>query len=187
MTRTRRSTLVWLAGLTGVAAATPTQAFAASASRITRDADHALRTLYAAQPKARDLSKRAKAILVFPKVIKAGLLIGGQGGDGALQVAGKTTGYYNIAAASFGLQAGAQAFSYAMFFMTDSALQYLQSSDGWSIGSGPSVVAVDKGSAASLTSTTLSQDVYAFPFGQHGLMAGIDLEGSKITRINPGP
>jgi lipid-binding SYLF domain-containing protein len=72
-----------------------------------------------------------------------------------------------------------------MFFMTQSALDYLQKSGGWQVGSGPSVVVMDKGTAASTTSTTLSQDVYAFPFGQHGLMAGLGLEGSKISRINP--
>ena len=128
----------------------------------------------------------AKAILVFPKIIKAGLLIGGQSGDGALRMGGKTVGYYNLSAASFGLQAGGQTFSYALFFMTDSALDYLQKSDGWSIGSGPSVVVVDKGAAASMTSTSITQDVYAVPFGQRGLMAGLGLEGSKITHIHPG-
>ena len=71
--------------------------------------------------------------------------------------------------------------------MNDAALRYLEQSDGWAIGSGPSVVVVDQGAAASLTSTTLTQDVYAVPFGQKGLMAGIGLEGSKITRIHPGP
>jgi lipid-binding SYLF domain-containing protein len=147
----------------------------------------ALQSVYASQVKARDLGKRAKAILIFPKIIKAGLIIGGQSGDGALRAGGRTIGYYNISAASFGLQAGAQTFGYAMFFMNDSALKYLQDSDGWSIGSGPSVVVVDKGAAASFSSTTLSQDVYAFPFSQHGLMAGIGLEGSKITHIRPRP
>ena len=112
-------------------------------------------------------------------------MIGAQSGNGVLRVGGKTTGYYNISAASFGFQAGAQTFSYAMFFMNASAVGYLQKSDGWSVGSGPSVVIVDKGAAASITSTTLTKDVYAFPFGQHGLMAGIGLEGSKITHINP--
>jgi lipid-binding SYLF domain-containing protein len=185
MNKSRRSLLALPVGLLGVAALQPTAAFAASARQISNDADHALRSLYAAQPKARDLGNRAKAILVFPKIIKAGLVIGAQGGDGVLKVGGKLVGYYHIAAASFGLQAGAQRFSYAMFFMNDDALQYLQKSDGWSIGSGPSVVVVDKGTAASMTSTTLSQDVYAFPFGQRGLMAGLGLEGSKITRIQP--
>jgi lipid-binding SYLF domain-containing protein len=186
MNRTRRSLLAGVATLAGGTLAQTSAAHAASARQISRDADHALRALYAAQPKARELGNRAKAILVFPKIIKAGLIVGGQGGDGVLLVGGKSAGYYNIAAASFGLQAGAQRFSYALFFMTDSALKYLQDSDGWAIGSGPSVVVMDKGAAASLTSTTLTQDVYAFPFGQRGLMAGLGLEGSKITRIHPG-
>ena len=186
MNRTRRSLLAGVATLAGGTLAQTSAAQAASARQISRDADHALRALYAAQPKARELGNRAKAILVFPKIIKAGLIVGGQGGDGVLLVGGKSAGYYNIAAASFGLQAGAQRFSYALFFMTDSALKYLQDSDGWAIGSGPSVVVMDKGAAASLTSTTLTQDVYAFPFGQRGLMAGLGLEGSKITRIHPG-
>ena len=185
MIRSRRSLLVGVTALASGAAVQPKSAQAASAHTINQDADRALRTLYASQPKARELGKRAKAILVFPKIVKAGLLIGGQGGDGALKEGGRTVGFYNIAAASFGLQAGVQTFSYALFFMTDASLKYLQDSDGWAIGSGPSVVVVDKGAAASLTSTTLTQDVYAFPFGQRGLMAGLGLEGSKITRIHP--
>jgi len=187
MYKSRRWLLALPSGLLGATALRPNAAFAASAHQINNEAAQALRSLYAAHPKARDLGKRAKAILVFPKIIKAGLIIGGQGGDGVLTTGGKPIGYYNIAAASFGLQAGAQRFSYALFFMNDGALQYLQKSDGWSMGSGPSVVVVDKGAAASMSSTTLSQDVYAFPFGQHGLMAGLGLEGSKITRIQPGP
>jgi lipid-binding SYLF domain-containing protein len=161
------------------------EALAASASEIDRNADNALQVLYSTQPNARNLANGAKAILVFPKILKAGLLIGGQSGDGALRVNGKTVGYYNISSVSFGLQAGGQTFSYALFFMNDSALKYLSTSDGWSIGSGPSVVVLDEGKAASLTSTTATQDVYAVPFGQKGLMAGLGLEGSKITHINP--
>jgi lipid-binding SYLF domain-containing protein len=185
MHTTRRALVGGLATLTCGALAIST-AHAASSHQINQQVDQALRTLYAVHPKARELARRAKAILVFPKIIKAGLIVGGQGGDGALRVNGRTVGYYNISAASFGLQIGAQRFAYALFFMTDSALQYLQSSDGWAIGSGPSVVVMDKGAAASLTSTTATQDVYAFPFGQHGLMAGLGIEGSKITPIHPG-
>lgn len=162
-------------------------AHAASASEISRDARAALDRLLASEPAAQALNSRSVAVLVFPTIIKAGFIIGGQGGDGALFVGGRTEAYYNIAAASFGLQAGAQTFSYALFFVTQSALSYLSRSNGWAIGSGPSIVIVDKGAAASLTSTTLTQDVYAFPFGQRGLMAGIGLEGSKITRIHPAP
>jgi lipid-binding SYLF domain-containing protein len=180
----RRAAIGLSLGIVAGVAAVRT-AEAASAKQINQDATAALRRLYAAQPKARELGGKAKAILIFPKIVKAGLLIGGQSGDGVLWVNGHAAGYYNISAASFGLQIGAQTFSYALFFMTDSALSYLKKSDGWAIGSGPSVVVVDKGAAASMTSTTLTQDVYAFPFGQRGLMAGIGLEGSKITPINP--
>lgn len=187
MTSTRRHLLGTLAVTAAGVTLRPRAAHASSARQINRDVDIALRDLYAVQPKARELGRHAKAILIFPKILKAGLIIGGQGGDGALRAGNKNVGYYNIAAASFGLQAGAQTFSYVLFLMNNSALQYLQKSDGWSIGTGPTVVVVDKGAAAALDTTTLKQDVYAFPFGQRGLMAGISLEGSKITQIHPGP
>jgi lipid-binding SYLF domain-containing protein len=157
----------------------------ASAQEIDTEANAALKSLYAESSKARDLSKTAKGVLVFPRIIKAGFLVGVQSGDGVLRIGGKSTSYYNISSGSYGLQAGVKAFSYAMFFMTRSALDYLANSDGWSIGSGPSVVVIDKGAARGITSTTLTQDVYAFPFGQKGLMGGLGLEGSKITHITP--
>jgi lipid-binding SYLF domain-containing protein len=158
-------------------------AFAATAAQLNADGKAALSRLYAQSDRARRYSRDARAILVFPKIVKAGFMIGGQGGEGVLFVHGKPTGYYKIGAASFGLQAGGQSFSYALFLMNDKAIRYLDRSDGWAIGSGPSVVVVDKGAAMSTTSTTLAKDVYAFPFGQKGLMAGLGLEGSKISRI----
>jgi lipid-binding SYLF domain-containing protein len=111
-----------VAGAAAGTALSSASAFAASAREIDREVNQSLRTLYATLPKARDLAKHAKAILVFPRIVKAGLIVGGQGGDGALRVNGRTVGYYNIAAASFGLQAGVQTFSYALFFMNDAAL-----------------------------------------------------------------
>jgi lipid-binding SYLF domain-containing protein len=185
MSFTRRFLIGMLSvALTSLAiAAKPAEA--ASTAQIDRGATRALSQLYAAQPGASALGKRAAAILVFPTIVKAGLVIGGQTGVGTLRVGGKTVGYYNISAASYGLQAGMQTFSYVLFFMTESSLKYLTESGGWAIGSGPSVVVLDKGAAKSLTTTTLTQDVYAFPFGQRGLMAGIGLEGSKITRVQP--
>jgi lipid-binding SYLF domain-containing protein len=187
MNKVRRGLLTGLVAIATAVAVPDQGAHAASARQINQQVDQALHTLYATQPRARELGRRAKAILVFPKILKAGFLVGGQGGEGALRVGGRTAGYYNIAAASFGLQAGAQSFSYALFFMNDAALKYLQDSHGWSIGSGPSIVVMDKGAAASTTSTTLTKDVYAFPFGQRGLMAGLGLEGSKISEIRPPP
>lgn len=188
MASTRRSLLKTISVAVGGAVTVSRAAHAApSAREINHEVDRVLRDLFAAQPNTRDLAKRSTAILVFPRIVKAGLLIGGQSGNGALRVQNKTVGYYNISAASYGLQAGVQSFSYALFFMTTASLKYLQNSDGWAIGSGPSVVVIDKGAAKSFTSTTLSQDVYAIPFGQRGLMAGLGLEGSKITHITVGP
>lgn len=159
-------------------------ASAATAAQLNAQGNAALNRLYAQSDRARRYSRDAKAILVFPKIVKAGFIVGGQGGEGVLFVHGQPAGYYKIGAASFGLQAGGQSFSYALFIMNDSAINYLKKSDGWAIGSGPSVVVVDKGAAMSTTSTTLAKDVYAFPFGQKGLMAGLGLEGSKISRID---
>jgi lipid-binding SYLF domain-containing protein len=159
---------------------------AGSAADITRESNAALQNLYASNPEARQLGKRAKGILVFPGIVKAGFLVGAQyGSGGALFKKGRTAGYYTIAAASYGLQAGVQSFSYALFFMDNESLNYLDNSAGWEIGVGPSIVVVDKGMAKTLTSTTLQKGVYAFIFGQEGLMAGLGLQGSKITRIHP--
>ncbi|HRD29582.1 MAG TPA: lipid-binding SYLF domain-containing protein [Caulobacter sp.] len=148
------------------------------------EADAALARLYAANAKARELGQRARAVLIFPSIAKAGLLVGGQTGKGVLQTVGEPARYYRITAASYGLQAGAQTYSYALFFMTRSSLDYLHVSDGWSIGTGPSVVFIDEGFARTLNTTTLTQDVYAIAFGQRGLMAGTGLEGAKISPIS---
>jgi lipid-binding SYLF domain-containing protein len=111
-------------------------------------------------------------------------MLGGHMGDGVLTKHGAVAGYYNSVAGSFGLQAGVQVFGYALFFMNDAALAYLDKSDGWELGVGPSVVFVDKGVGKSLTSTTITHDVYAVIFDQKGLMAGIGIQGSKITKIS---
>jgi lipid-binding SYLF domain-containing protein len=164
----------------------PRMSQAATAGEIDRDVDGALQTLYRTTPAAKNMAKIAKGVLVFPDIIKAGLIVGGQFGEGALRVGGKTTGYYRTAAASYGLQAGAQSFGYALFFIDNEGLAYLKNSNGWEIGVGPSVVIVDEGVARSLTTTTAKSGIYAFIFQQKGLMAGIGIQGSKITKINPG-
>lgn len=158
---------------------------AAAAARIDNDAAAALSNLYAKTPEARMLAERAKGILVFPGVGKAGFIVGAEYGKGVLLKQGRVAGYYNLVAGSYGLQAGVQSFDYAMFFMSNSALDYLNRSEGFEVGVGPSVVVVDAGVAKSLTTTTAKDDVYAFISGQKGLMAGLGLRGSKITRVNP--
>ena len=160
-------------------------ATAEAAAEIDQDVDVALAKLYSGSPAAKALSKEAKGVLVFPNVIKGGLILGGQYGVGALLVNGKTEGYYSTAAASYGLQVGAQSFGYAMIFMKDTALDYLETSAGWEVGVGPSVVVVDDGLAQSMTTSTAQDDIYVFFFSQTGLMAGLGVQGSKITQFQP--
>jgi lipid-binding SYLF domain-containing protein len=143
----------------------------------------AMSQLTSSTPAAAQLAKTAKGILMFPSVKKAGFIVGGQYGEGALRVNGATLGYFKTTAASFGLQAGGEKFGYAMFFMNDSALDYLKSSNGWEIGVGPSVTVVDAGAAASLSTSTARSDIYVFFFGQKGLMGGLTIQGSKITKF----
>jgi lipid-binding SYLF domain-containing protein len=147
------------------------------------DANAALQTLYQSEPVAKWMNGKAKAVLVFPSIVKAGFIVGGQYGEGVLLENDKFIAHYNSVAASYGLQAGVQKFGYVLFLMTDNALQYLNKSDGWELGVGPSIVVVDKGKAKSLTTTTLKDDVYAFIFDQKGLMAGLGIQGSKLTRL----
>lgn len=157
---------------------------AGSAAEIDRGVSSALKTLYGQYPSAKALTQDGKGVLIFPQIVKGGFLVGGLYGEGALRKGGKTAGYYRTVAASYGLQAGLQKYGYALFFMTASALKYLDRSDGWEIGVGPSIVIVDEGMAKSMTTTTTRPDVYAFFFDQKGLMAGLGLQGSKITRID---
>lgn len=145
----------------------------------------ALEHLYATTPAAKTLGAEAKGILVFPQISKGGFIFAGEFGFGTLRKGGETAGFYNIAEVSAGYQAGIEKFSYAIFFMTDSALEYLDASGGVSLGAGPSLTVVDAGFAKSLTATTARDDIYAFTFGAEGLMGGIRLDGSKITRYHP--
>lgn len=165
--------------------AQPQSASAASKAEIDKKADAALQSLYKKSEVAKMLGEKAVGVLVFPRIIKGGLIIGGQWGDGALREGGATTDYYRSIAVSYGLQAGGQKFGYALFFMKPSALDYLKKSEGWEIGVGPTIVIVDKGAAKNLTTTTAKADIYAFVFSQKGLMAGLGLQGTKITKINP--
>jgi lipid-binding SYLF domain-containing protein len=163
----------------------PQAASAASAYDINRQVDAALSALYAGNPAAVELSRTAKGILVFPSVTKAGFIFGGEIGVRALREGAQTVGYYSVAAASYGLQIGIQNFGYALFLMDDNSLSFLNNQGGWQLGVGPSIVVMDQGMARSLTTATELQGVYAFIFDQQGLMAGMGLQGSKITPYTP--
>lgn len=156
---------------------------AADRGKLEREATAVMGKLYQKYPEAKKLEQKAAAVLVFPEVYKAGLMIGAETGDGVMRIKGKTTGYYNTSGVSYGLQAGAQKYGYALFIMTPSALQSLESADGFEIGAGPSVVVMDDAMAKKTSTTTINKDIYAYIFNQKGLMAGLGIQGNKLTRI----
>src|SRR5437773_8462157 len=151
----------------------------ASADDLTTDSSRALQQLVAQNPAAAKCKSRAAAVLVFPDVVKAGFIFGAQGGKGILFVRGQPSGRYRTVAASYGLQAGVQKFGYALFLMNQDAESWVNNTRGWEIGTGPSVVIVDKGMARSFTTDTVHSGIYAFTFDQQGLMAGLGLQGPR--------
>jgi lipid-binding SYLF domain-containing protein len=159
------------------------RAGAATAADLDRSAAQSLEKLYHTHPIAADISHRAKAILVFPNIVKAGLVFGGSYGEGVLEEGSHVVDYYNSVSGSWGLQAGAESYGYAVFLMTDEALAYLNKSHGWEVGVGPTIVVVDEGVAKNLSTSTLKDSAYAFIFDQQGLMASLSIEGTKISRI----
>ncbi len=176
-----RTLLVALAIALPIAISAP--AFGASKAELNASSKAALDKLVAGSPGAAAINSKAVAVLVFPSITKAGFMIGGQYGDGVLWQRGKPIGYYNTSGASYGLQAGAQTYGYAMFFMNKKGLDSLNASEGFEVGVGPSVVVVDQGMAKTMTTKTYTEDVYAFIFSQKGLMAGIGIQGNKITKL----
>jgi lipid-binding SYLF domain-containing protein len=156
---------------------------AATAEDLDKDSAQALRNLTQTNRVASDISRKARAVLVFPNIVKAGLVFGGSYGEGTLMKGGRVIEYYNSVSGSWGLQAGAQSYGYVVFLMNDKAVDYLEKSSGWEIGVGPTVVVVDEGVAKNFSTSTMKDDAYAFIFNQQGLMAGISIEGTKISRI----
>ena len=184
MTQSMRFFLsIFLATASLASASLLNNAGAATAEDLNADSKQALQTLYKTTPSAKTISQTAKAVLVFPKIIKAGLVFGGSYGEGVLMKGSQVENYYNSVTGSWGLQAGAQSYGYAVFLMTDKAVNYVRETKGWEVGVGPTVVMVDEGVAKNLSSTTVKDDAYAFIFDQQGLMAGVSIEGTKISLI----
>lgn len=156
-----------------------------SASRVL-DADcrAAMFTFASTHPNMTGLTQRAKGVLIFPNVVRAGFLAGASHGAGELIENGKITGYYATTSFSYGFQAGVQQYAYAMIFMNDAALNNLKTSSDFEIGVGPTVVVLDEGAARNFNTETAKSDVYAVVFDQRGLMAGTALRGTKISRIS---
>lgn len=178
------ATCVWLTGCAtsnhdSVKHPTP------DAKKLSREAEATLQTLYAEAPHAKALIEQSKGVLVFSNVVKAGFIGGADYGNGVLKKGNRVVGYYNLASASIGFQAGVQAYDYVLVFMNQSALDALNAIDGFQVGIGPSIVLANEGVAGNISTTSARADVYAFLFDQKGIMGAVNLEGSKITRINP--
>jgi len=160
-----------------------TNSIAASSTEINIGVDETLKRFKHDVPGGKEFLKRAKGVLVFPTVLKAGFWIGGEYGEGALRTDGVTRGYYSTAAASIGLQAGAQSKAIVLVFMTDAALMKFQRSEGWKVGVDGSVAVVEWGAAEDINTLDIQDPIVGFVFSNKGLMVNLTLEGSKITRI----
>jgi lipid-binding SYLF domain-containing protein len=184
-TRSLSWSIVWAVclSLVGGLLMFPTVSDAATAQEIDARVNAALTRFYGEVVGARDLVQRSRGVLVFAGVIKAGIGIGGEYGEGALRVGGSTVAYYSIAAASIGFQLGAQRKDVVIVFLQDSALRKFRASEGWQVGADGSVVLVDVGAGTSIDSTKLNQPIVGFVVGQRGLMYNLTLEGSKITKM----
>ena len=157
--------------------------FASSAKEIDVSVDVALERFYKELPGSQAFIKKAKAVLVFPSVIKAGIGLGAEYGEGAMRIGGKTVDYYNTMAASIGFQLGAQAKSIVMLFMENAALKEFRKSEGWKVGVDGSVALINLGMGDSLDTTNVKDPIVAFVFGQKGLMYNLTLEGSKFNKL----
>jgi lipid-binding SYLF domain-containing protein len=166
----------------GLAAIVFGNAHAAPGNDLDQAATAALNKLYAAAPATKALGEKAKAVIVFPEIYKAALLVGGQGGKGTMFKDGKVVGHYNIGGVAVGLEAGAQTYSYAVFLMTDEAVARLKDAAGLELGVEPNIVVLNAGAGANVSTATAPSDVYAYVFGTQGLMGGVSLQGLKITK-----
>jgi lipid-binding SYLF domain-containing protein len=161
----------------------PASAAGSTNAEIDAKVDAALARLKAEVPGSASVIADAKGVLIFSEVIKAGFVIAGEGGEGALRIGGKTAGYYTIFSGSVGLQAGGQKRDIIMVFLDATALKKFQDSNGWKAGADGTVTLIDTGASGSIDSATLKQPIVGFIVGQKGLMAGVSLDGSKITKL----
>ena len=164
----------------------PRASQAANAAELTASSQRAMDHFIGQNEHNRKLIDDATATLTFPEIVKGGLIIGGEFGDGVLRKGDSVAVFYRLVAASVGLQIGGQTFSMIMLFLNEKALEYLDHSDGWQVGTAPNLVIADEKFARDYSSTSARRDVVVFVFGQRGLMAGIDIKGAKISRHTPG-
>jgi len=184
--KVRMAVVFWMGAiLTGFLL--PKIATAATAREIDVSVDVALERFVKEVQGAKELLAIAKGVLVFPSVYKAGFVVGGEYGEGALRIGGKTVDYYSTAAASFGLQLGAQAKTLILVFIRQDALDNFRKSEGWKAGVDGSVAVLDVGVGKAIDTETIKDPIIGFVFGQKGLMGNLTLEGAKMTRIHKEP
>ena len=177
------SSVVLVLFLVTAALSIPSASYAASAKEIDIRVDVALEKFEKDVKGGKEFLKSAKGVLVFPNVIKAGFGIGGEYGEGAMRIKGKTVEYYSTAAASIGFQIGAQSKTVLLVFMQDNALKGFRGSSGWEAGVDGSVALVELGAGGSIDTTNIKDPIVGFVFGNKGLMYNLTLEGSKFTKI----
>jgi lipid-binding SYLF domain-containing protein len=158
--------------------------FGATKAEIDQRVHVAMRQFYDLNPQHKDLVARAKGILVFPKITKGGVGVGGQFGEGALRIDGKDVAYYSISSASVGLTLGLAKHKEVILFMTQEALDKFQNSHGWSIGADTGVAILSKGAGGDYDTQTLQRPILGFVFGEKGLIGDASLEGSKVTKLD---
>jgi lipid-binding SYLF domain-containing protein len=151
---------------------------------IDADVDNALARLFGQVEGSEQLVDRAKGVLVFPSVLEAGFMVGASRGQGALRVGGKTISYHATTSGSFGLQAGAQSTAVFLLYMTDEALNRFRNSSGWKVGADASVTLLSVGASAQVTTVTAQQPIIGYVLSNRGLMAGVSLDGARITRLD---
>lgn len=161
----------------------PLSLHAASREEIDANVDEALIRFYSESAAGKSLAERAAGMLVFPRVVKAGIGIGGEYGEGALMVGSNKVEYYNTAGASIGFQLGAQVKSQIIMFMTEDALDTFRASDGWEAGVDGSVAIVEFGTGGEISSNSAQQPIIGFIFSNKGLMYNLTFEGSKMSKI----
>lgn len=156
---------------------------ASSTAELEAAADAVMMRLRGSEPVTAEMIQKAKGVLVFPEILKGGLIVGAATGKGVLRIGGETKGYFRSTAVSYGLQAGISTFGFVMFLMDDEALEYARSTEGWEVGVGPNVTVADEGFARKLSTTTAHSGIYVFFVDQKGFFAGAGIEGTKISRI----
>jgi lipid-binding SYLF domain-containing protein len=157
---------------------------AAKRREIDSGADETLTRLYSTARGSRELADRARGILIFPRVLSAGLVVGGEYGDGVLRSGGRAAGYYRVVGGSFGWQIGAQSQAIVLMFLTQDALDRFRNSSGWTVGADATVSVAKVGASGDIDSNTIKQSIVGFALTNVGLYAGVKLDGSKITRID---